>query len=172
MFYSQTTINTIQKIKKRVICEKGIDYHATEFNRIQLSGNFCNRLPCEQCLCCGSVLSLFYILFPFVSNSLSNETKKWKFKFAYQILSKQSLQRMSLNTHETHKSFELWLYNDCHKINPSVPYSNLLFAIVLTFSYFRVCSIVQHWNVIITQWFRAAPFQANRDFFWYTYCIF
>ena len=51
---------------------------------------------------------------------------------------------MSVNTHETHKSIELCLYN-------------FLFYVILTISYLRACSIVQGWNVIFTQRFRAAP---------------
>ena len=72
----------------------------------------------------------------------------------------------------TYKSIELRLNNGCHKINPSGPFWNFLFYLILTISYLRACSIVQHWNVIITQRFRV-PVQVNWDFFfWYTDCIF
>ena len=34
---------------------------------------------------------------------------------------------------------------------------DFLFYVILTISYLRACSIVQGWNVIFTQRFRAAP---------------
>ena len=50
------------------------------------------------------------------------------FSFAL-ILSKQLLRKISVNTHETHTSIELWLnYDTCsHKINPSGLFGNFLF---------------------------------------------
>ena len=50
-----------------------------------------------------------------------------KFQFCFNTF-KQLLEKMSVNTHETHKSIELYLYNDCHKINPSGPFGNLIFC--------------------------------------------
>ena len=69
-----------------------------------------------------------------------------------------------MNTYETPKSIELWLYNDCHKINPSGPFGKFLFYVILTISYLWACSIIPHWKVIITQRFRAACSSKSRYF--------
>ena len=70
--------------------------------------------------------------------------------------------------HVPQKSFEVWLDNNCHKINLRGPFEDFLFYVILTISYLKAKR--HHYSTL-----QCAPFlanQANRDFFWYTDCIF
>ena len=74
---------------------------------------------------------------------------------------------MSLRNAEEYRSMTS-LHNKCHKIYLSGPFGIFCLYVIHHF----VLAGANNRNVIITYRFLAAPVRANRDFFWYTDCIF